>query len=145
MIGFNVKFEFNEDAVLKRAKKTRHAKLRRFGAFVRQTAKTSMRRRKKSSAPGQPPSAHAGHLRDLMYFAVAPDARNVVIGPVAFHRGEVPRLLEEGGYATMTKYTRWSDEPYDVVVHIKPRPFMAPAFQSELAKLPPQWRDSIRT
>lgn len=40
-----------------------------FGAFVRQRAKTSIKKRKGTSPPGQPPHSHVGLLRKFVLFA----------------------------------------------------------------------------
>lgn len=109
--------------------------LAKFGAFVRQRAKTSIRKRKKPSEPGSPPSSHAGDLRRLIFFAVDPAAESVVVGPVPFKGrsgtppAEVTRLLEEGGSTT-----RPGGRGGRVVAHYRPRPYMAPAFAAEAPK-----------
>ncbi|MEX1016018.1 MAG: hypothetical protein WDZ31_04660, partial [Phycisphaeraceae bacterium] len=77
--------------------------LSRFGAFVRQTARRSIRRRKRPSRPGQPPSSHVGLLRDRIFFGYDRERQSVVIGPAPINQRSpygtttVPELLEEGG------------------------------------------------
>ncbi|MEZ6193753.1 MAG: hypothetical protein R3C45_21125, partial [Phycisphaerales bacterium] len=74
--------------------------LSRFGAFVRRTARSSIRKRKRISKPGEPPSSHIGLLKKFIFFGYDPSARSVVIGPVRLSqkgRGEAPALLEHGG------------------------------------------------
>ena len=44
----------------------------KFGAFVRQTARSSIRKRKSISEPGQPPSSHTGLLKRNIFFVFAP-------------------------------------------------------------------------
>ena len=115
--------------------------LSRFGAFVRQRARTSIRTRKAVSAPGSPPSSHVGLLKQFIWFAYDPSHRSVVIGPVrlnAKNSGDAPRLLEYGGAATRLRRGRM------VRMNYQPRPFMRPAFERELSQMPPLWRDSIR-
>ena len=114
--------------------------LSRFGAFVRQRARTSMKRRANPAPPGQPPSAHTGLLRQHLYFAWDPSARSVVIGPVLLNQkqGGVPPLLEYGGPAVRV---RWGTPRR---VFYQPRPFMRPAFAAEQSRLPTLWRNSIR-
>jgi ribosomal 50S subunit-associated protein YjgA (DUF615 family) len=55
--------------------------LSKFGAFVRQRAKSSIRQRKRASDPGKPPSSHTGVLKDFIFFGYEADRQSVVIGP----------------------------------------------------------------
>lgn len=112
--------------------------LRKFGASVRLTAKHSIRKRKAVSAPGKPPSSHAGHLRRMIFFAYDPVRRSVVIGPLRFRRGEAPSLLEYGGTVTRKRRGKRRRMKY------KPRPFMARAFEKEKPKLPAMWARSVK-
>ncbi len=130
---------FSAQKILEAADKATVRVLSRFGAFVRQRAKTSIRKRKGVSKPGSPPSSHAGQLRDLMLFAYDAASRSVVIGPAKFKDGTAPALLEEGGETTiMRKRSGKSRRAF-----YRARPFMKPAFDAELAKMPPLWRDEI--
>lgn len=104
------------------------------GAFIRQTAKSSLRYRKKASMPGQPPSVHRDDrpggltaskgravsiLKEFIFFAWDASSRSVVIGPagtnqVAFTftrqgkptRGTVPGVLESGGSISVLEVFR---------------------------------------
>lgn len=51
---------FDRKAVLAAVDKATLRVLSKFGAFVRRRAKSSIRKRKKASPPGQPPSSHSG-------------------------------------------------------------------------------------
>jgi len=66
----------------------------RFGAFVRTAARSSIRRRKRVSAPGEPPSSHTGLLKRLIFFGYDRQRRSVVIGPQRLSRA---RHGEAGG------------------------------------------------
>ena len=115
--------------------------LSRFGAFVRRTARSSIRKRKKASAPGSPPSSHTGLLKRFIWFGYEPHRRSVVIGPARLTkagRGEAPENLEYGGMATVTRQKRKRR------ARIRPRPFMQPAFEKEQQQLPALWRDSVK-
>src|SRR5690606_22150795 len=113
--------------------------LSKFGAFVRRGSRNSIRKRKKVSEPGKPPSSHSGLLRQSIFFVYEPSRASVVIGPVELNRGtEAPRLLEHGGRAVRKK----DKKRVQMVYH--PRPFMGPAYERELPKLPALWRDSVR-
>ncbi len=115
--------------------------LSKFGAFVRRTARSSIRRRKKPSSPGSPPSSHAGLLKRFIWFGYEPARRSVVIGPARLTRkgrGEAPSLLEYGGT------TRLEHRGKRKRAMVRARPFMQPAFEKEQPKLPAMWRDSLR-
>jgi len=88
------------------------------GGLVRRIAQRSMRRtRKKVSAPGEPPRAHEGSLRNRIWYAYSPPRSgghggSVVAGPTRFNavyfsrhrqpvRGTVPSVLEHGGDITV--------------------------------------------
>ena len=131
---------FDRKAVTGAVDRATRRVLSRFGAFVRTTAKHSIRKRKAISQPGNPPSSHVGHLRRLIFFGYEPAARSVVIGPTPF-RGpaEAPPLLEYGGAA------RRRDRKGKVVRAVyRPRPFMGPAFEAERPKLPTMWANSVK-
>jgi hypothetical protein len=114
--------------------------LSRFGAFVRQRARTSIRPRRGTSRPGQPPFSHTGLLRQGILFAFDPVRRSVVIGPVRLNQmqGDAPRLLEIGGSAWRQRSGRL------IHVQYRARPFMHPAFDAELARMSTLWRDAVR-
>jgi hypothetical protein len=114
--------------------------LSKFGAFVRRGARSSIRKRKRSSAPGSPPSSHTGRLKRHIYFLYEPQRRSVIIGPVLLSGStDAPRLLEHGGAVVRRKRKK------TVRVTYKPRPFMGPAFEREKPKLSAMWRDSVRS
>lgn len=111
--------------------------LSKFGAFVRRTAKGSIRKRKQSAHAGQPPSSHTGLLKRFIFFGYEPQKRSVVIGPARLtenNRGDAPSVLEYGGRTTVDKKR----------VKISARPFMGPAFEKEKQILPALWKDSVK-
>ena len=113
--------------------------LARFGAFVRRRARTSIRKRKGTSPPGQPPYAHVGLLRRFILFAYDAARQSVVIGPTLTREdSEAPRLLEHGGETTAEIDKKKRRLRY------RPRPFMGPAFAEEQKKLPALWGGSVR-
>ena len=140
MITMRMKILFFDAPRVKRAvdAATRRA-LSRAGAFIRQRAKTSIRKRKGISRPSRPPHSHAGHLRRLIFFGYDPSAESVVIGPLPFRKGEAPNLLEFGGKIVRTDHCGRRRR----MVYRK-RPFMGPALQEELPQLPSRWRNSVR-
>lgn len=110
---------FNSDAILKSMDRAANKALSKFGAYVRQSAKSSIRYRNDPSSPGQPPSAHktvsrvkvnrktgvarkqqSSPLRDLIFFYYDRATKRVIIGPTLFpsalRKGTLERL-ERGG------------------------------------------------
>jgi hypothetical protein len=128
--SFKVAAFFDRPAVKNAVEERTRKALSRMGAFVRQRARQSMRRRKGRSPVGKPPSAHEGQLKDLLFFAWDRAAQTVVVGPMKFRRGDAPSLNEYGGAAAVRL-------PNGQTVRgvYKPRPFMAPALASEWPKL----------
>ena len=142
MIRFEItKLFFDTKAVRGKVDAGTRRVLSKFGAFVRRTARSSIRKRKKPSSPGSPPSSHIGLLKKFIFFGYEPAKRSVVIGPVRLSqkgRGEAPHLLEYGG---ATKVERRGKSKR---AKVRPRPFMGPAFEKEQPQLPAMWRDSVR-
>jgi len=142
MIRFEItKLFFDKKAVRDKVDAGTRRVLSKFGAFVRRTARSSIRKRKKTSQPGSPPSSHTGLLKKFIFFGYEPAKRSVVIGPVRLSqkgRGEAPSLLEYGGS------TKVEHRGKRKRAKVRPRPFMGPAFEKEQPKLPAMWRDSVR-
>jgi len=139
------KLFFTEEAVIHAMDAVTRRALSRFGAFVRQTAKSSIRTREGASAPGRPPHSHSGLLKRFIFFAYEPGPRSVVIGPArlnGYGQGEAPALLEYGGKLRRTATGR-NGTVYRV--EIRQRPYMQPAFEREKSKLPALWANSIRS
>ena len=132
---------FDSPKVIRSVDKSTRRVLSRFGAFVRRTAKQSIRKRKKPSQPGSPPSSHTGLLKRFIFFGYDRQTDSVVIGPTRLtqnNRGEAPSILEYGGRTTVQgnkKKTR---------VRISARPFMGPAFEKEKPNLPSLWKNAIK-
>jgi hypothetical protein len=132
---------FDAKRVTRSVDRTTRRVLSRFGAFVRRTARSSIRKRKKASSPGSPPSSHIGLLKKFIFFGYDPAQRSVVIGPERLSqkgRGEAPHLLEYGGTGTVERKGKRRR------AKVRARPFMGPAFEKEEPKLAAMWRDSIK-
>lgn len=102
MAGFpgNNTWFFDAAAVLKAVDAAERRVLSRMGAFVRTRARSSIRTRKASSRPGEPPTNRTGLLKKFLFFGYDPGTRSVVVGPAAFKsRPTTPHLLEFGGTA----------------------------------------------
>lgn len=129
---------FDRAAVTSAADRGTRKVLSKFGAFVRQTAKTSIRMRKAVSEPGQPPSSHTGLLKRNIFFVFSPETRSVVIGPILLNnRTDAPRLLEHGDTVVRRRRNRRVRMTYEA------RPFMGPAFEREQQQLPALWKNSV--
>ena len=143
MLGFDLKTAkgmfFDRAAVLAKVDGATRRVLSKFGAFVRQRAKSSIRKRRAISEPGQPPSSHVGLLKRLIFFAFDPNRKSVVIGPTLLRPGsKAPKLLEHGGDTTFD--TAKGKQP----ARYRPRPFMGPAFAAEEPRLPDLWKNSVK-
>jgi len=142
VVNFDIKrMFFDSKKVVSATDRATRRVLSRFGAFVRRTAKQSIRKRKKVSRPGSPPSSHTGLLKKFIYFGYDATRRAVVVGAMRFTRrgnGEAPGLLEHGGTTTLT-----DRRGKKRAANYRARPFMGPAYQKESPKLPDMWRDSV--
>lgn len=125
---------FDTAAVLRATTAAERKVLSRMGAFVRQRARSSLRKRKAVSPPGSPPSSHEGSLRKYLFFSYEPRTRSVVVGPAKLNKpGSVPHLLEHGGTAVRR----------GAVLTYRPRPFMAPALAAERPKFAALWKGAV--
>jgi len=103
------RFFFDSREVIDRVDRATRGVFSKFGAYVRTAARRSIRKRRKSSAPGRPPSSHTGLLKRFIFFSYDSGARSVVIGPERLsgrNRGEAPGILEYGGGLRGVKNTR---------------------------------------
>ena len=145
MIGMVTKHMFfDRDKVRKRTDAGTQRVLSRFGAYVRTTVKHSIRKRKRISDPGEPPSSHTGLLRRFIFFGYDHGRRSVVIGPMRLNQkvGDAPAALEYGGTSTVVEGLRRRRRKRRI--RIAARPYMGPAFEQEKPKLPAMWRDSVK-
>lgn len=151
---------FDRELVMRRMHAATRKALSRFGAYVRQRARSSIRKRKRPSAPGSPPSSHTGILKQFILFAYEPEKRSVVVGPAKTNQvffagdgqpvqGTVPGILEQGGEVRILEVYKWgqwrrmdlrsrrraNDLPTRLrTVRIEARPYMQPAFDAELPR-----------
>jgi len=141
MIGMVAKkMFFDSKAVTTRVDVATQRVFKKFGAYVRTSARSSIRKRKAISKPGSPPSSHVGTLRRLIYFGYDRASRSVVIGPEQFEgRAEGAEALEYGGRIRVK-----SRKQKTVMATYRARPFMGPAFEKEKPKLPAMWANSVK-
>ena len=147
---------FDKPAVTNAVDEATRRVLSRFGAFVRRTARQSIRRplmkrvadltdaekaryrktgrRPKASAKrGKPPRNQTGKLKDNIFFTYNDVHQFVDIGPAKFPGFDRMGALEHGG---MTKAR-------GRMVRVEEHPFMGPAYKDEEPKLMDMWKDSI--
>jgi hypothetical protein len=134
---------FDAEKVVRAVGRAQRKALSRAGAFIRRTARQSIRTSKKPAPPGQPPHSHNGQLKRFLWFAYDPEAETVVIGPAGFKRTtDAPHTLEFGGRTRVT-YRRHGRKVRSSA-RIDARPYMAPAFAKERPNLPKLWAGSVR-
>ncbi len=134
---------FDRHTVIQAVNKAKRAVLSKAGAFIRTAAKHSIRTKKGSAPPGQPPHAHVGLLKRFLFFAYEPASESVVIGPAKLNKPtEAPRVLEHGGKTLVERRRRGKVVRRRVA--IEARPFMGPALEKERPKLPKRWAGSVR-
>lgn len=132
---------FDRKAVTDAVDRAERSKLSKAGAFVRRTMKSSIRKRRGVSDPGNPPSSHSGEVNRLIFFAYDQSRGEVVIGPLLFRTrirsaGTGAELLEFGGIARRPGSRR--------VSFYRARPFARPALEKELPRFPELWKDAVR-
>jgi hypothetical protein len=135
---------FDSKAVVGAVDRAERRVLSKFGAYVRRTARSSIRTRKRMSRPGEPPTNRTGMLKRFIFFGYDRMRASVVIGPMRLNskRGDAPEALEHGGSSIVTAYRR--KRVVRKRMNIRARPFMGPALAKEQPKLPDMWRDSIK-
>lgn len=126
---------FDRDKVLDKMNREERRLLSKAGAFVRRRSRSSIRKRKKPSAPGKPPSSHTGRYKRSILFGYDKSKRSVVIGPSASYGGsDIPERLEFGGTTKINGKT----------ARYRPRPAMGPALEAEAPNFPELFRDSVK-
>lgn len=90
-ISFKVTGGFDSagiNSVINKAEAANKKNLQKAGALLRLIARRSLRRRKKASSPGTPPSVHSKHpyanLKNVLYSLLGSDS--LVVGPVLFRQ-----------------------------------------------------------
>lgn len=152
---------FDRQAVIDAVERVEHRAMSKSLAYIRTAARTRiLRRRKKSSAPGSPPSVHStsnvATLKNI-WFAYDKRRSSGVVGPLRLNGNQsayapnnntVPGLLEGGGAMTVSEESFKSKNDYRPVrrsrrsdhrkkyrrrtVRIQPRPFMQVALDREV-------------
>jgi hypothetical protein len=122
--------------------------LYRLAMAIRKHAQFSIRERKSSSKPGQPPHSHLGLLKQHIYAAFDVRTNTAVVGPMLLNyvksagKPKPTMILEYGGW-TFLRRAR-GNRVYERRIYIEARPYMRPAMEKEIAKAPSYWRDAIK-
>ena len=135
---------FDTDRVKQAADTATRKVLSKAGAFIRTAAKSSIRKRKAISAPGQPPSSHTGLLKRFIFFGYDADRKTVVVGPMRLNQkvGAAPEALEHGGPSTAVIGLRGKRRKRRI--RIAARPYMGPAMVKVMPKFPGLWANSVK-
>ena len=143
MIKINTKTFFTSRKVLRLLDKKTHAALKRFGQYVRTTAKRSIKpvgKKGKPSAPGQPPKSRRGLLKNFIFYGFDLTKRSVVIGPARLSgKGKAPSVLEYGGTVKGK-----SKKAHITSSKVSARPYMGPAFEKGKKRLSALWQNNAR-
>lgn len=151
-VAFKVKTIDQFKRYLKRVNSSQPSSLGKAAALVRKTAKWSIRKRKKISRPGDPPSSHANQLlKRNIFYEVDRRRQNATIGPVALNQRikGIPETLEHGGKSTIIPWvskrgSRKERKRKVRMVTVKARPFMGPALEKVRTKLVKYWRGNVK-
>ena len=130
MFAAKVKTKDETRKVRAKAQQGNFKSLGHAGAAIRLTAKRSIRRRKKASPEGQPPSTRKGQLRGAIRYEVEKQKDLVVIGPEHSKVGTSASAHEHGGRYKRQRYPK--------------RPFMGPALNKTKDRLPKLWAGSVK-
>ena len=130
MIEMKIQTRMDVQKVLRKVRRANIESLGHAGASIRLTARRSIRRSPRPSAPGTPPHTRRGLLRRAIVYAVDKFRRMVVIGPAYGMVGLSATPHEFGG--------RYRREQY------KKRAFMGPALEKTKSTLPRHWAASVR-
>jgi hypothetical protein len=139
---------FDSKEVVSATDKAARSVLSKIGAFIRREAKSSIKpggRKHKTSLPGEPPRSQTGLLKRFIFFGYDTSTQSVVVGPAKLGgvKGkDAPHTLEYGGKAAIShQLSAFSNKKS---VTIAPRPYMNPALNKNLPKLPAMWANSIK-
>lgn len=148
---FNAKsFVGEQKRLFAAVERGRRRGLMRGGAYVRLTARRSIKpggKRNAISQPGEPVRWHVKPgLRNNILFAYDPRNGTVPVGPIQFRNSDVLEKLEHGGVIEVRQRVRRSGRVVieKHVVHIRPRPTMRLALAASQGKLAEFFKDVVK-
>lgn len=128
---------FDRKGIIDAVERKERRVLIKIGSFVRRTARSSIRSRKRPtkgkkgrktqpSKPGEPPISYEKHGIRRIFFYYDKATSSVGIGPELFNSKDVPGLLELGGHGTIEDHRTGQS----IRAHFHPHPFMEPALEA---------------
>jgi len=167
------KLFFDRKTMIKSMDRAHMRFLAKAGAFVRRSARSSIKQSKKTSEPGKPPKGKTKRLKGSILFGVDQSGRkpSVVIGPVKLESENkvirslgppISEILERGGQIEIHEQQRsdgtWvqmrqRQEPMGLSgktqqrwrrVTVQQRPYMLPALRENQGKFPGLWRGQFK-
>lgn len=153
-----VRWFIDQDKIKRTFERSEERAFKSTGAYIRTIGANSIKVGKKPSAPGLPPKTRRKFLKKNIYFAYDRKTRSVVIGPVTYP--VINRLQEFGGSHAFEKWFNPAAKavftlggqpkrggPWKfggrVNLTFPARPFMNPAFEKSIAKLPSFWKNTF--
>ena len=137
---------FDQKKIMRAVNKTERRQLMRVGGLTKTIARRSIRKRKrKISAPGNPPFSKRGGLRKNIFFAYDEIRRAVVVGPVKLPSRLnyiAPKVLETSGTVRVRRQ-RGQGPAKIVTKQYHARPFMKPAQEKAADKFPELFKGSL--
>lgn len=112
----------------------------RTAATHRLIARRSVRRRKRSATPGNPPSAHGPWLKNGFRYAWDGTDRSAVSGIMPNGRRNTAAAFEVGG--TIYKRDRRGKRRR---YKLRPFPVLGPALTNTIPRVPDIWRGTLRS
>ncbi len=128
MIRLDFRTEWAIDRVMKDVRLANIDSLGKAGQMLMRVARAMIVTSKKPSRPGTPPHSRRGQLRRAIRYEV--ERAGVVVGPTAQMLGIAGTAHEFGGYYRGGTYPE--------------RPFMGPALERVIDRLPSHWEASVR-
>ena len=137
---------FDRQKVLSAVDRAERRSQSKFGAYVRTRARSSLRRRKKASEPGMPPSVHSkdsfATLKNIL-FGFEPNSRKTVVGIVrtrsrSTSAGPVPMVHELGADVQATVRGKRKNFLYPK------RPTMAPALKAVAPQFAEMFKGEVK-
>jgi len=129
-MGTKCRPKFDGEKVKRRVASGSFKSLNHAAAAIRLTARRSIRRSKRESTPGTPPNTRRGLMKRAIVYNIDKLKMVAVIGPAYSIAGKSGKAHEFGGMYFGRKYPA--------------RPFMGPALQTNLHRIPPLWRGSVK-
>ncbi len=167
------KLFFDRPGMIKHKDRATTRFLVKAGAFVRRSARSAIRKSKKSSAPGQPPRDKTKRLKGSILFGLdtVRGRPSVLIGPTKLDsknknvravRNPISEILEKGGEVEVHEEQHRDGTWHQIRerrmplflsanmqtrwrrVTVQARPYMLPALRSNQAKFPGLWRGQFK-